>query len=417
MGPKLGIPAGVVDPHGPPSGAGIQIGYSTNVHPGGDLGQVRRSLQRFAVPIRKRLFGPHPSGLELRLGIGAAQDLLDPGRRSRFRRFLAEGGLEIFSINAYPLRDFHSPRVKEEAYRPPWTSPQRALWTRRIARILADLLEPGTTGSISTLGGTYRPWGDGIAVQERIARGYLEVLEHLADLEESSGRKIVLAVEPEPDTSFETARDVISFFHRRLLPAARVRWGRRWSRRRIEEVLRRHFTVNLDTCHLSVVFRSPAKEMEELHRAGIGIGKIHVTSAIAMEDPQAWAELRAMDEARYMHQARAADGRGRVVAAWSDLGRLPLHPSELPPSARAVRTHFHVPVHLARWGRLRTTQEETREAVLLALRRGLCNQLVIETYTWPVIRRRHAVEARGALIDGIVREFRWLLGLLGQVKA
>ena len=408
-GPRRQLDAGCRD---------LLHGYSTNVHPGEDLAQVLDSLERFAIPVRRAVFGDRAeAGLELRLGIGAARDLLRPAAREKLAAFLGESRLRLFSINAYPLRDFHAPRVKEEAYRPAWTDPARPLWTRRIAGILAALLPPGLAGTISTLGGTYRRWGDGPRARAAIARGYLEVIEELEEIEERSGRRIALAVEPEPDTTFETAGDLIRFFEGVLLPAARRRWKGRLRTARIEEVLRGRFTVNLDTCHLSVVFRRPAGEMEVLRRAGIAIGKVHVTSAVALErpavSPRAYAQLRGMDEPRYLHQVRGADGRGRPVLALADLGDLPGDPGALGRAVR-LRSHFHLPVSSARWGRLETTREETREAVLLALRKDLCRQLVIETYTWPVIAGRG--RGRLDLVREIAREFRWLLGVILEEK-
>ena len=94
---------------------GLLLGYSTNVHPGEDLRQVYRSLRDYTVPIRERVFGEGPAGLELRLGIGAARDLGRRSAREEFGDFLRKSGLRIFSINAYPLLDFHQRRVKESA--------------------------------------------------------------------------------------------------------------------------------------------------------------------------------------------------------------------------------------------------------------------------------------------------------------
>jgi hypothetical protein len=278
-----------------------------------------------------------------------------------------------------------------------------------IAGILAEVLEPGLVGSVSTLGGTYRPWGHGPGTFRSIAARYLEAVAGLAALEERTGKQIVLAVEPEPDTTFETAEDVIGFFEGYLLPAARARRG---PRALSEASLRRHFTVNLDTCHMSVVFRSPAGEMARLAAAGIGIGKLHVTSALSLRQPgrspRAYRQLAGLDEPRYLHQTRGVDAAGRAALAVSDLDRLP---PQAPGGVAELRTHFHVPVNAARFGRLRTTQADTRQAVVRALRQGLSDQLVIETYTWPILAREDA------LVEGIAREFRWLLKVIASTRS
>ena len=129
----------------------LQLGYSTNVHPGENMEAVYRSLEEYTVPIRKRVFGSESCGLELRLGIGAAKDLSTRRARLEFREFLEESGLVLFSVNAYPLSDFHARRVKETVYQPSWVSPQRARWTSRIARIVDEIAPAGLKVSISTL--------------------------------------------------------------------------------------------------------------------------------------------------------------------------------------------------------------------------------------------------------------------------
>lgn len=403
-------------PAAPPRG--LLLGYSTNVHPGERLSEIYRYLREYTLPVRDRVFGSRRAGLELRLGIAAARDLMARGARRDFKAFLRAADLQLFSINAYPLTPFHMRRVKEAVYRPPWNHAARARWTQAIAEIFADVLDAGVEGSISTLGGGYRAWGHGPAMLRRIAEGYVEALSTLVAIEERSGKRIVLAVEPEPDTSFETAADMVAFFEGYIVPAARASWKRRWTGPRIETLLRRHFTVNADTCHFSVVFREPWEELDALARAGIAIGKVHVTSALSLpspaRDPRGYGELRALDEPRYFHQVRAADRDGREVARWADLGRLPRDARSL--AARGeeiaeIRSHFHVPIHAARWRRLSTTHGETSRAVRHVVRKRLCRQLVIETYTWPLLAREDT------LVEGIASEYCWLLRVIAAARA
>jgi hypothetical protein len=389
----------------------LYFGYSTNVHRGENLAQVYKYLKNYTLAVKRRVFGGQASGLEMRLGVGAAKDLSKPERREGFRQFLKQSGLELFSINAFPLHDFQARRVKQNVYAPSWVSQERVNWTIQIAKIFADLLPQNRQGSISTLGGTYRYWGHTSSTLKKIAVNYLKVLAALEEIETNQGKKIVLAVEPEPDTTLELAEDVVLFLEEYLIPAARRLWKRRGSPRVIETIVRRRFTVNLDTCHFSVLFHDPAQALTDLHRAGVGVGKVHVTNALSLPRPyrsrRGYQTFRAMHEPRFLHQFCGIDTQGQLAWRGKDLDELPkrLQPGTDPEVAE-LRTHFHVPLYLKRWKNLRTTQEETREAVLHAVRKNLCPQLVIETYTWPVL----ATEDR--LVDGITREFRWLLKTL-----
>lgn len=389
------------------------LGYSTNVHRSENLRQIYRFLRDFTIPVRQRVWGKETAGLELRLGIGGTRDLQSARARREFGEFLAASGLRLFSINAYPLQDYHARRVKEKVYEPSWADSSRARWTIAIAKVFADLLPEGLEGSISTLGGGYRRRGHDPRTLGRIADGYLKVIETLLDLERS-GSRIVLAVEPEPETTFETAGDMIEFFEGVLLPRARERF-RGTSPAHVEANLRRLFTVNFDTCHLSTLFKDPVENLQHLERAGLRIGKLHVTSALAVTNPfrspSAYGDLLSMDEPRYLHQFCGIDRDRRVIWRGLDLDELPArlvrgeHPDVV-----ELRSHFHAPVYLRRYRRLSTTRDETERAVRYVKRRRLTEHLVLETYTWPLFAEGE--DRTAALVRGIAKEFRWLQAVL-----
>ena len=390
------------------------LAYSTNVHRGESLADVYRFLDAYTIPIRKRLFGKARAGLELRLGIGSATELKKPAQREAFRGYLEENGLVPFSINAYPLRNFHSKRVKKQVYLPSWADAQRSRWTTTIAEIFAELLPTGMTGTISTLGGAYKPAEPGPGILRKIASNYLKTLEALARIEQATGKRILLAVEPEPYTTFETAADVIEFFESYLFPQARSTWRRRGlSATRTEERLRKFFTVNYDTCHFSVLFQDQVQSLRSLRRAGLKVGKVHVTNAISLANPHraplGYKEFRGMDEPRYFHQFCGKETDGNTRWRGPDLKHLPVKFGSQQPTLAELRSHYHVPIYLQKWRRLKTTRDETRKALLEVLRTRQCEHLVIETYTWPLL------EKEDRLVRGIAKEFRWLLKILAEM--
>ena len=65
----------------------LQLGYSTNVHPGEDMKAVYRSLEEYTIPIRKRVFGSEPCGLELRRLPGGVRPGPLLGKRLSPQRF------------------------------------------------------------------------------------------------------------------------------------------------------------------------------------------------------------------------------------------------------------------------------------------------------------------------------------------
>ncbi|MFN0057610.1 MAG: metabolite traffic protein EboE [Planctomycetota bacterium] len=392
-------------------GAPFHLSYEMNAHPAESRRDFAAALETYVEPIRARLAPNHAFGLCPHIGRRLVHALASARARAQLKSRLAERNLYIFSINAFPLAPFHARRVKERVYAPSWADRERADLTCAIADVLADVLPTGVAGSVSTLGGSYRFWRDDVAERHRMAQHYLQVVAHLARLERERGITIVLAAEPEPDTTFEDAADVVQFRDDYLLPALRAGLERplKVARAEAEALLARFFCVNLDVCHQSVLFRDPVAEWRALTRSGLRVAKLHLTSALALRRPgrapAALRELMRFDEPRYLHQfagtsaTRASDAldRGR------DLGELN--------SARAraleeVRVHFHVPLSAARVGRLQTTRADTARALNYALSLREPPHLVIETYTWPLLARNGGAQA---LVHGITREYRWVL--------
>ncbi|MCA8959280.1 MAG: metabolite traffic protein EboE [Planctomycetes bacterium] len=394
-----------VAPRRPP----LLLSYEMNVHPARTATDLLTAIDDFVVPIRRSLAPGAPFGIVPHIGRTLVNDLAPGEHREALREALARHDLFIFSINAFPLEDFHQERVKASVYDPPWTDPERARITHAIADLVADLV-PDRPSTISTLGGTYRAWGDDAPTHRAIAHHYASTVVHLAEIERRTGRTITLTVEPEPDTTFETAEDVVRLLRGHLLPHAREWVGDPLgvSRSEAEALIHRFFEVNLDVCHQSVLFRDPIVEWRALEDAGLRVGKLHATNAIAMRhpgrSPRARQELDRFDEPRYLHQfaARRRDG---VLLRGADLDRLDEVDLD---ECDELRVHYHVPLSRARLGRLTTTRDDTARALAFAAGHDAPPHVVVETYTWPLLLADGEFAARHrALVDGLRRELRW----------
>ena len=171
--------------------------------------------------------------------------------------------------------------------------------------------------------------------------------------------------------------------------------------------------MNYDTCHFSVLFQDQVASLRSLRRAGLEVGKVHVTNAISLSNPDrarlAYQEFRGMHEPRYFHQFCGKYADGKTQWRGRDLNKLPTKLERgRQPALAELRSHYHVPIYLRKWRRLDTTRDETHKAVLEVLRTRQCSHLVIETYTWPLLEKEER------LVRGIAREFRWLLEVLAE---
>jgi len=384
-------------------GPGTILGYCTNVHPGVTLDAVLANLDRFAVPIKRRVSPDQPLGVGLWLSFEAASAVVEEERIGELRDFLADRGLLAFTFNGFPYGDFHQPRVKHAVYEPDWTTQARYDYTLTLALILSEILPEGTSGggSISTLPIGW-PSGDAARDQQRLdaAGSRLGDLVHmLARLELDTGRHIHLNLEPEPGCLLDTADDVVGFFQSHLLGGLD------------DESVIGYLGVCHDVCHSAVMFEPQQRALDAYHAAGINIGKTQLSSALSIDfegmdaarREHTVAQLRGFAEDRYLHQTmiETTDGERVLIDDLPDaLTRQP---------AGRWRVHFHVPLFAEALGALGTTRDQAAEAITLLTQRGACRHFEVETYAWDVlpteVNQAHAVND---VAEGIARELLWV---------
>lgn len=373
--------------------------YCLNVHPGESWAENLRSIRDNACAVKQAVSPDHCFGLGLRLGAQAAAELETGNHLGQLRDFMDESGLYTFTVNAFPYGNFHSSPVKEAVYRPDWSEPSRGAYTLAVARILAELLPDGTDGSISTVPVGYRGGGPERADIAAAGENLLAVADGLARLEAATGKRIVLALEPEPDCLLGTIAEFVSFYRGPLAECAH-RLGR-------ERVMRRHLGICLDLAHAAVEFEDLIPAMDRLWAAGVPIAKIQVSAALVADGtPESLAALPPFCEPVYLHQTRIRNSRGEITR-FPDLRQA----LEERPAADGDewRIHYHVPLFWPGGAALRSSSEQIPDAVRYALDNSLTSHLEIETYTFTVLPPQLAP---ASLNDGIVREFEWLLAAL-----
>jgi sugar phosphate isomerase/epimerase len=373
-----------------PDGSVLHLAYCSNVHPATDLDGVIAQLERYAAPVRERL-GEPVLGVGLWLGHGVIDD---PSTEARLAAALKRLKLEVVTLNGFPYDAFHAPVVKRDVYRPHWADPRRRHYTLGLAATLAELLPDDVAeGSISTLPLGWRE--DWSASASASARAALEqVADGLARIEQRTGRRIRLALEPEPGCEIETVGQAADF-----LASLAPDW----------------IGVCLDTCHLAVQFEQPGDALERLARAWVPVVKAQVSSALRVPDPSSDAGrelLAGFDEPRFLHQVRERVN-GHVAGA-----------DDLPDALGGAlegdsewRVHFHVPVHRSE----HTTQAELERALeaLVGGHRPATRHLEVETYTWSVLPEGEGA-ARGddeRLIEGLAAELAWTRDRLLELGA
>lgn len=395
----------------PPS-ADYPIGYCTNVHAGTSLEQARLNLLQNAGRVRSELAPEGRLPVGLWLAEQAANELIENQSVGEFRDWLQANHFLPYTMNGFPQGDFHQPIVKHAVYEPTWSCHSRARYSMCLAQILDVLLPAGSNGSISTLpiGWPHCPWH---AEEFHLAAdNLLEVARFLDHLAQTSGREIVLAIEPEPGCILNTADELAEFFQHYLFSGPDAK------------LARRYLTVCHDVCHSGVMFEPQIHALETYRNAGIRIGKVQISSAVhvpwdkVLGQPERQAamlaQLRGFNEPKYLHQTTRSRDDGSFDALLEDL---PLalqkwHTSEQYPTT-PWRVHFHVPIYVDKFGELETTQADIKVVCDFLKKHGaddcygsrwFTGHSEVETYAWPVLPPELQ---QPDLAKGIAHELQW----------
>jgi sugar phosphate isomerase/epimerase len=364
----------------------VHLTYCTNIHAGETWPDIRASLDAHVPAIKAAVALDRPLGIGLRLSGQAAATARTPDAIAAFRDQLARLGAYVFTINAFPFGPFHGVRVKEHVYLPDWRSDERVAFTADSAAVLAAVLPDGVDGSISTVPGAFKPNGRADGAVAMMTAHVLQAVANLVGIERATGKRIALALEPEPCCFLETVDESVAFFESALFSPDAIRSFAAMAGVGAGEaaaLLRRHLGICYDVCHGSVEYEDPVAALDRLIGAGITIPKIQLSAAMrvpAMTNDLVGAVMR-YDDGVYLHQtiARNGDGLTRYV--------------DLPDAVAALnggaapewRIHCHVPVFLPDLGALRSTRDDL-VATLAALRkRHRSSHLEVETYTWDVL--------------------------------
>jgi len=370
------------------------LAYCTNIHPAETWEETLNALQEHTLKVRDRVVDSGtPYAIGLRLSALAARELLEGDHLPAFRDWLARENCYVFTINGFPYGAFHGTRVKENVYRPDWSTQDRLTYTCQLFEILAQLAPAGREGSVSTLPGSFKAF----QADEALLFANLEACaRHLDALSESSGLDLHLGLEPEPLGHFENTEDTLAFFERFLAQSSE------------RDLLLRRVGINYDTCHFAVEFDNCHQSLDAFRSAGLRISKVHLSNALAfdLDDPAAVEAIRRFDEPVYLHQ---------LIANRKPLLRFPDLPEVQPtalanlPAGTEARVHFHIPLYSEPATPLRSTKSHVRD--LLAYRRehpDFCSHFEIETYTWGVL----PAELQKPIVDQIAEEYRWTLAQL-----
>jgi hypothetical protein len=391
-------------------GGGLgHLTYSTLVHPGDDWREMRESVAAHVPAVKRRVSPDRPMGVSLRLSGSSATALAgDPGERAEFADYLRSEDLYVYTVNAFPYGPFKGREVMEDVYEPDWTSEVRTRYTMDVADVLVDITDPGVEPSIQSAPLAFRPKVTGPEYVDTFTHNLLRVVAHLVDVERRTGRRVKLALEPEPFCFLETTEETVRYFESHVYSATASRRLAALTGLPVSEVqglVRRHLGVVFDIGHQSVAFEDIAASLELLVAAGIPIFKLQEAAALWVPEvtEDAVRELERFTDTIYLSQT--TERRDGEVIRYLNLGDALEAWRSSPGGTREWRTHFHVPVFLDEIGGFRTTRAGIEAALRMHAETPLSDHLEIETYTWDVLP---AHLKTGDIDDYVSREIEWV---------
>ncbi|MGJ8677175.1 MAG: metabolite traffic protein EboE [Akkermansiaceae bacterium] len=355
-----------------------------------------------------------PYAIGLRLSALAADELLSGSHLQQFKTWLAQENCYVFTINGFPYGSFHGTSVKENVYLPDWSSSDRLDYTKKLFRIIAQLVPEGVDGSVSTLPASFKEFH---ADEDAIFNKLADCAEYIEELSKTYKRDLHLGIEPEPLGHFENTDETLAFFDRFFASV---------SDPDLVELIKRRIGINYDTCHFALEFDDCHASLDALRAAGLRISKIHLSSAIALDptSPDAIAAIRAFDEPTYLHQVIVQQPAGSLTRFRDlpdflennalesprldkhDTGHDTSHNMGQTKALTEARIHFHIPLYTQPAPPLASTQNHAVEALAyLNKHPHFCTHFEIETYTWSVLPPDLQINIE----DQIAKEYQWVL--------
>jgi hypothetical protein len=386
------------------------LSYSTLVHAGDTWAEMRASLETYLPQVKQRVSPDGAFGVSLRISADSAATLTgNADERASLADFLAANDMYVYTVNAFPYGPFKGDSVMERVYEPDWTTDDRVAYTNQVADILAEITPPSVAPSIQTAPLAFKPSVTDSAYVAAFTTNLLRVVAHLVQVEATTGRRVKLALEPEPACYLETTTETVDYFRDHVHSPAGVAELARLASVPVSEaegLLRRHLGVVFDIGHQSVGFEDIPASLRMLVDAGIPIFKLQEAAALWVPDLTAELvpRLRVFTDTIYLSQTtlRRGDDEERFLNLGEALDAFEKDPGT---GSAEMRTHFHVPVFLEELGPFRTTRFAVQEALAVHRETPLSDHLEIETYTWDVLP---ADLKTGDITDYVSRELEFV---------
>ena len=388
----------------------MQIVHAGAIRPVGSFADIQATVRESLAPINLALGNSSPVGVSVRLSQAALNDAaLDA---TNLKALLGEYHLQLAGISSVSI----SGGAKDQVHQPDWRREERLGFMFGATNLMAEIAgKNGAEMGITTNALSHRSWldidfpGNWAALSLNIVR----VVQHLATIREKTGVTIHIDLEVEPGSVLRDTDDVIRFWNNWILTrgAAMLSDRMQVTDGTAADAMNRHIRLALDTAHAAVVGDDAASSLDRLIEAGVGIGRLQVSSALEVTVPDyqtdrqdLLAHLDGIRSATLLQQV-VATRDGEIVHRYDDL------PTAVDAEAAGEtwRIHTHAPVLADRYGIWRSTRDEAGPWVREIASRGMnVGMIELRSANWDVV----PADDRGEIGEMIAREAAWVRSLV-----
>lgn len=386
-------------------GTNAHLTYCLNVYPARSVEDIKDNVFIKAAAVKRALESRGCVDTPFGIGLWIPAFLIDGFREASFlnafKQRLTDQGMYVFTLNGFPFGRFHAERVKENVYKPDWSTDKRMQYTIALADVLAQLLPENVTGSISTLPVTFKPWADPALIEEAVSR-LMDSVVHLSCIQEQKGRHIGLALEPEPGCFLEHTNDTTRFFEQEIFTkgSAYLEKQHNIQADTARQIITSHLGICLDTTHAGVMFEDPCRVIEILVSHDITVFKLHLGAAVTLDtarQPPRKA-LAAFNDDVYLHQTSVLQESGKTLFFMDLPEALRMEPDG------NWRVHYHVPLSSALQGAIETTSSLVNDELFQAALKAGVKHYEVEIYTLNILPG-----FSGSIEKIMTRELEWVL--------
>ncbi|MEM9781784.1 MAG: hypothetical protein AAF899_04840 [Pseudomonadota bacterium] len=355
------------------------LSFCVDLDPRGDWKALRDALAGPAMAMKQSVSPGAPFPLGLRVSASALGSLEAPEQRAELNALIGPGIFRALTANGLSAPSW-AHRPQQASHLPPdWLSDDRLDYTCALADLMADLVTPGGTVSLSTAPGALREIG--LGREGEIAARLIRAAAHCVKIRRRTGVTVAIAIEPEPYWLLETTAETAAFLTHHLFTRraeAMLAQLTGLSGCGAAMALRRHLGLCYDTCHAALMFEDASASIAALRAGNVPVHKLQLSAAL---------RIASVDGPSRAAAAAFAETHAPLQVVCRRDGAAPqLHPDLATALARGDqadgeewRIRFQAPLAMSGLGPFETTSAFVEDVLALHRTRAIAPHLEIET--------------------------------------